>query len=67
MPPVQRCQTETHKTHRGKELIVRVSLAVALGTIQVTVRSGSVPPNFEGEQLRGVREAPPLFPFNQPH
>ncbi|GFW75645.1 hypothetical protein TNCV_4428281 [Trichonephila clavipes] len=39
MPPVRRSQIETHEIHRGKELEVRLSLA--LSTIQVTVRFSS--------------------------
>ncbi|GFS63778.1 hypothetical protein TNCV_1128101 [Trichonephila clavipes] len=42
MPPVWRGQIEAHEVHRGKGLDVRLSIAVALSTIQVTVRFGSV-------------------------
>ncbi|GFY00354.1 hypothetical protein TNCV_1663931 [Trichonephila clavipes] len=38
-PPVWRSQIEAHEIHRGKELEVRLSLA--LSTIQVTVRISS--------------------------
>ncbi|GFU87975.1 hypothetical protein TNCV_1335441 [Trichonephila clavipes] len=41
-------QTQDHEIHHGKGLDVRLSLAVALGTIQVTVRFSSVPPQFRG-------------------
>ncbi|GFW85601.1 hypothetical protein TNCV_852531 [Trichonephila clavipes] len=36
MPPVLRSQIEAHKIHHGKGLNVRLSLAVALSSIQVT-------------------------------
>ncbi|GFS77708.1 hypothetical protein TNCV_819851 [Trichonephila clavipes] len=38
MPPVCRSQIEVHEIHRGKGLEVRLSLALALSTTQVTVR-----------------------------
>ncbi|GFV63222.1 hypothetical protein TNCV_2662241 [Trichonephila clavipes] len=44
MPPVYRSQTEAHEIHRGKGLDVLLSLAVALSTIQMTVRFSS--PNW---------------------
>ncbi|GFW91494.1 hypothetical protein TNCV_3376581 [Trichonephila clavipes] len=40
------CQIEAHELHPGKGLDVHLSLAVVLSTIQVTVRFGSVPPQF---------------------
>ncbi|GFT97589.1 hypothetical protein TNCV_1034281 [Trichonephila clavipes] len=43
MSPDRQCQIDTHEIHRGKGLAVRLSLAVALSAIQVTVRFGSVP------------------------
>ncbi|GFV21721.1 hypothetical protein TNCV_164521 [Trichonephila clavipes] len=44
-------------------LDVRLSLAIALSTIQVTVRFNSVPPkHLEREHPRG-QDLPPLFPF----
>ncbi|GFY17267.1 hypothetical protein TNCV_1090411 [Trichonephila clavipes] len=42
-------------------------VAVALSTMQVTERFGSVPPQFKGRTLGVVRGLPPLFPFHQPH
>ncbi|GFW30544.1 hypothetical protein TNCV_454821 [Trichonephila clavipes] len=36
------CQIEAHEIHRGKGLVVRLTLVVALNTIQVTVRFDSV-------------------------
>ncbi|GFW81741.1 hypothetical protein TNCV_2884151 [Trichonephila clavipes] len=41
-------QIEAHEIHYGKRLDVRLSLAVALNTIQVTVRFSSAPPQFGG-------------------
>ncbi|GFX89611.1 hypothetical protein TNCV_73041 [Trichonephila clavipes] len=41
MPPVCRCQIEAHEIHRGKGLEIRLSLALAMSTIQVTVRISS--------------------------
>ncbi|GFV08811.1 hypothetical protein TNCV_3820541 [Trichonephila clavipes] len=42
MPPFLRSQNEAHGIHRGKGLDVRLSLALALSTIHVTVRISSV-------------------------
>ncbi|GFT36173.1 hypothetical protein TNCV_4778111 [Trichonephila clavipes] len=39
---------------------VRLTLAVALSTIQVTVRFGSPPPNFVLEHPKDVQMPPPL-------
>ncbi|GFT79045.1 hypothetical protein TNCV_3094211 [Trichonephila clavipes] len=50
MPSDRQCQIEAHKIHRGKELEVRLSLALALSTIQVTVRFSSV------KFLKGMNE-----------
>ncbi|GFV85119.1 hypothetical protein TNCV_4171721 [Trichonephila clavipes] len=42
MPPVRRSQIEVHEVHHDKGLDVRLSLALVLSTIQVTVRFCSV-------------------------
>ncbi|GFW96860.1 hypothetical protein TNCV_2159961 [Trichonephila clavipes] len=41
MPPVCRSQIDAHEIHRGKGLEVRLSLTLALSTLQVTVRISS--------------------------
>ncbi|GFV59320.1 hypothetical protein TNCV_2340611 [Trichonephila clavipes] len=49
-------------------LDVRLSLALALSTIQVTVRFSSVSPQFLGRTPWGrARGLPPLIPYHQPH
>ncbi|GFX39071.1 hypothetical protein TNCV_3426571 [Trichonephila clavipes] len=53
MPPVWRSQIEAHEIYHGKGLDVCLSLAIALSTIQVTVRFSSVTPNFEEETPGG--------------
>ncbi|GFX10322.1 hypothetical protein TNCV_1867171 [Trichonephila clavipes] len=45
----------------------RLSLAVALSTIQGTERFSSVSPQFRGKTSWGFRGLPPLFLFHQPH
>ncbi|GFX86389.1 hypothetical protein TNCV_2562781 [Trichonephila clavipes] len=62
--PDRRCRIETHEIHHGKELDVRLSLSLALSTIQVTIRFG---PNFESEHPGGSRGLPPLFSSPQLH
>ncbi|GFW63063.1 hypothetical protein TNCV_4454111 [Trichonephila clavipes] len=42
MPPNRQRQIEVHEIHRGTGLDVHLSLALALSTIQVTVRFSSV-------------------------
>ncbi|GFT90924.1 hypothetical protein TNCV_1066041 [Trichonephila clavipes] len=50
MPPDrQQHHFKAHEIHRGKGLVVRLSLAVAVNTLHVTARFGSAPPNFETE------------------
>ncbi|GFW54584.1 hypothetical protein TNCV_5109581 [Trichonephila clavipes] len=39
-------EIKAHEIHHGKGLVAHLSLAVALSTIQLTVRFGSVPPQF---------------------
>ncbi|GFV01548.1 hypothetical protein TNCV_2961421 [Trichonephila clavipes] len=46
---------------------IRLSLAVAVSTIQVTERFGSIPPQFCRRTPGGVRDLPPLFLFPQFH
>ncbi|GFY28451.1 hypothetical protein TNCV_1971051 [Trichonephila clavipes] len=66
MPPDrQQHQLKAHEIHRGKGLVVHLSLA--LSTIQVTVRCGSVPPQFRENILGVVRGFLPLFLFRHPH
>ncbi|GFV30153.1 hypothetical protein TNCV_96301 [Trichonephila clavipes] len=52
------CQIEVHEINRIKGLDVRMSLVVALSTIQVTVCFGWVPTHFEGEHSKGSQEPP---------
>ncbi|GFW86136.1 hypothetical protein TNCV_1969441 [Trichonephila clavipes] len=49
MPPGRRSQIEGHEIHRGKELEVRLSLA--LSTIQVTIRFSTA--KFPEETIDG--------------
>ncbi|GFV46669.1 hypothetical protein TNCV_3544851 [Trichonephila clavipes] len=49
----------THEVHHGKRLVERLSLAVDLSNIQVTVRFSSVSPQFRGKTLRGGGQGPP--------
>ncbi|GFS60103.1 hypothetical protein TNCV_2826341 [Trichonephila clavipes] len=46
-----------------RAICTSLSLAVALSTIQVTVRFESVPPNFEGEHPRVVQGPPTFLPL----
>ncbi|GFU64382.1 hypothetical protein TNCV_3947491 [Trichonephila clavipes] len=47
---------------------IRLSLAVALSTIKVTIQLRSVPPQFKGKPPGGgVRDLPSLFLYQQPH
>ncbi|GFT83471.1 hypothetical protein TNCV_232331 [Trichonephila clavipes] len=50
--PDRRCQIETSESSKG--VVLRQSLAAALGTIQVTVRLGSVHRSFDGRGSRVV-------------
>ncbi|GFS95166.1 hypothetical protein TNCV_2705121 [Trichonephila clavipes] len=55
MPPERRSQIEAQEMHHGKGLDVRLSLALALITIQITVRFSSVPPpQYGGRTWSGV-------------
>ncbi|GFX62466.1 hypothetical protein TNCV_413081 [Trichonephila clavipes] len=58
MLPVWRCQIKAHEIHRGKVLDVRLSLAVALSTMNVIARFGLVTAQFFGEHYKG-NQAPP--------
>ncbi|GFT95931.1 hypothetical protein TNCV_312581 [Trichonephila clavipes] len=60
------CQIQAHEIHHGKGLDVRLSLNVALSTMQVIVRfSARFHPNFVEEHSGGrVRDLTPLFPSN---
>ncbi|GFU68151.1 hypothetical protein TNCV_248151 [Trichonephila clavipes] len=42
-----------------------MSLAVALSTMQVTIRFGSVPPQFRGRTLWGYQKPPTSLPLPQ--
>ncbi|GFU09734.1 hypothetical protein TNCV_5027591 [Trichonephila clavipes] len=53
MSPVRCSQIKAHEIHHSKELDKRISLAVALITIQVTVDLAQFHPNFEGEHHGG--------------
>ncbi|GFU54536.1 uncharacterized protein TNCV_3024981 [Trichonephila clavipes] len=55
-------QIEAHEIHHGKGLDVRLSLAVALSTILLTVRFSSVPLQFWGRNPGVGSEA-----YHQPH
>ncbi|GFV95730.1 hypothetical protein TNCV_1727801 [Trichonephila clavipes] len=61
--PMNLCGTRTPPppcfSMEVKGLVVRLSLTVALGTIQGTVRFGMVPPNFE-EKYPGGGQGPPF-------
>ncbi|GFX02903.1 hypothetical protein TNCV_4438851 [Trichonephila clavipes] len=57
---------EAQDVNHGKGIVVRLSLTVALSIIWVTIRFGSIPPNFE-EHPGVVRCNPPLFSFRQSH
>ncbi|GFV57424.1 hypothetical protein TNCV_1608691 [Trichonephila clavipes] len=49
MPPDRKFhQMKAHEMHHGKRLVVRVSLAAALSTIQMTVRFSSFSPHVRG-------------------
>ncbi|GFW44124.1 hypothetical protein TNCV_3854851 [Trichonephila clavipes] len=67
VPPLLRYQIEAHEIHYGKGLDVRLSLAVALSTIQMTLRFARFHSNFEGEPPGGVQRPPTLFPFHKTH
>ncbi|GFV96397.1 hypothetical protein TNCV_2869751 [Trichonephila clavipes] len=58
MPPVWLTQIKAHKIHHGKGLLVRLSLAVALSTIQAWLY-----PNFKGEQPGIGQGLPPNLPL----
>ncbi|GFV68671.1 hypothetical protein TNCV_4883701 [Trichonephila clavipes] len=59
----RRCHIEAHEIHRGKGLLLRLLLAVALSTVQVRIRFGFVLLNFERKYLRVARGYPISFPF----
>ncbi|GFX87792.1 uncharacterized protein TNCV_2190681 [Trichonephila clavipes] len=67
MPPIWQCQIEAQGIHRGNGLEVRLSLALALSTIQVIVRFSSVkfPPvrqvGILYDRWRNHRSPPPQF------
>ncbi|GFY15326.1 uncharacterized protein TNCV_1571371 [Trichonephila clavipes] len=48
LPDRQKDQIKAHEIHLGKRLVVRLSLAIALSTIQMTVRFGSAPWQWSG-------------------
>ncbi|GFW78260.1 hypothetical protein TNCV_137291 [Trichonephila clavipes] len=59
MPPACQSQIEARKMHLGKGLeFLCLSLALALSTIQVTVRFCSFPPQLEGENSGGCQGPP---------
>ncbi|GFU82653.1 hypothetical protein TNCV_2306971 [Trichonephila clavipes] len=66
IPPDRRCQIKAHGIHRGKGLVILLS--VALSIMQVTAPFlDRFYINFEGEYPRGCCILFSLFPFHQPH
>ncbi|GFY28773.1 uncharacterized protein TNCV_3441401 [Trichonephila clavipes] len=64
MPPDrQQHQIKAHKIHLGKGLVIRMSLAIALSTIQLTVRCDLVPPQFKGRTSCGGQRLPTSLPL----
>ncbi|GFX88691.1 hypothetical protein TNCV_4636121 [Trichonephila clavipes] len=59
---------QVHEIHQSKGLNVRLSLAVVLSTIQMTVRFSSVPPQFRGRTPWGrIYDLSSHFSIPQPH
>ncbi|GFV87537.1 hypothetical protein TNCV_3281751 [Trichonephila clavipes] len=67
LPPDQQRPDRGPRNSSWQRAKLRLSLAVALSTIQVTVRLTRFHPNFEGGHLGVLRGLPPLYPFHQPH
>ncbi|GFT43452.1 hypothetical protein TNCV_815041 [Trichonephila clavipes] len=67
MPPDRQRPDQGPRNSSCQRAKWRLSLAVALSTIQVTERFTSVSPNFEEEHPGVVRCISPLFHFHQPH
>ncbi|GFW85862.1 hypothetical protein TNCV_855111 [Trichonephila clavipes] len=58
-------QIEAHEIHRGKGLVVCLSLDVALRIMQVTVRIGSAPPEFRGKTPWSEASLPLRQPYER--